>query len=66
MPSFSIPLSGLTANSSALSTTANNLANLNTIGYPAYRFRLQPGFGRASYLPRIHGTSSGKILYRLD
>ena len=33
MPSFSIPLSGLTACSEALSTTANNLANLNTIGY---------------------------------
>ncbi len=33
MPSFSIPLSGLTTSSEALSTTANNLANLNTIGY---------------------------------
>jgi flagellar hook protein FlgE len=33
MPSFAIPLSGLTASSEALSTTANNLANLNTIGY---------------------------------
>src|SRR5712692_8372743 len=33
MPSFSIPLSGLTASSEALSTTANNRANLNTIGY---------------------------------
>jgi flagellar motor switch protein FliM len=33
MPSFSIPLSGLDANSAALSTTANNLANLNTIGF---------------------------------
>ncbi len=33
MPNFSIPLSGLDANSSALATTANNLANLNTIGY---------------------------------
>src|SRR5260370_4934791 len=33
MLSFSIPLSGLTASSEALSTTANNLANLNTIGY---------------------------------
>jgi len=33
MPSFSIPLSGLTASSTALSTIANNLANLNTIGY---------------------------------
>src|SRR5690348_11489916 len=33
MPSFSIPLSGLTASSMALSTIANNLANLNTIGF---------------------------------
>ena len=33
MPAFSIPLSGLTASSTALSTIANNLANLNTTGY---------------------------------
>jgi len=33
MPSFSVPLSGLNASSTALSTIANNLANLNTIGY---------------------------------
>jgi len=33
MPNFSIPLSGLDASSSALTTCANNLANLNTIGY---------------------------------
>jgi flagellar hook protein FlgE len=33
MPSFSIPLSGLDANSQALSSIANNLANMNTIGY---------------------------------
>ena len=33
MPTFSIPLSGLTASSIALSTIANNLANLNTVGY---------------------------------
>ncbi|MGO8984066.1 MAG: flagellar hook protein FlgE [Terriglobales bacterium] len=33
MPNFSIPLSGLDATSAALSTAANNLANLNTIGY---------------------------------
>lgn len=33
MPSFSVPLSGLDASSTALSTIANNLANLNTIGY---------------------------------
>jgi len=33
MPQFSIPLSGLTACSTAMSTIANNLANLNTVGY---------------------------------
>ncbi len=33
MPQFSIPLSGLDATSADLSTAANNLANLNTIGY---------------------------------
>ena len=33
MPLFSIPLSGLNANSNALSVIANNLANLNTTGY---------------------------------
>lgn len=37
MPSFYIPLSGLQANSDALSVTANNLANLNTIGFKAQR-----------------------------
>lgn len=33
MPTFAIPLSGLTASSTALATIANNLANLNTVGY---------------------------------
>ena len=33
MPMFSIPLSGLDAASNALSVIANNLANLNTIGF---------------------------------
>jgi hypothetical protein len=33
MPAFSIPLSGRTASSEALSAIANNLANLNTVGY---------------------------------
>jgi flagellar hook protein FlgE len=33
MPDFSIPLSGLDASSTALSTISNNLANLNTTGY---------------------------------
>jgi flagellar hook protein FlgE len=35
MPSFSTPLSGLNANSENLSVIANNLANLNTVGYKA-------------------------------
>jgi flagellar hook protein FlgE len=33
MPNFSIPLSGLTAESAALSAIANNLSNQNTTGY---------------------------------
>lgn len=37
MPLFSIPLSGLNSSSSALSTIANNLANLNTVGYKQAR-----------------------------
>jgi flagellar hook protein FlgE len=37
MPAFYIPLSGLQTNSDALSVTANNLANLNTIGFKAQR-----------------------------
>lgn len=37
MPSFFIPLSGLQANANALSVTANNLANLNTIGFKTQR-----------------------------
>jgi len=37
MPLFSIPLSGLTASSTALSAISNNLANLNTVGYKSSR-----------------------------
>lgn len=37
MPIFSIPLSGLTASSTALAAIANNLANLNTVGYKESR-----------------------------
>jgi len=33
MPNFSIPLSGMTAESTALSAIANNLSNQNTTGY---------------------------------
>jgi flagellar hook protein FlgE len=37
MPNFSIPLSGLTADATALSAIANNLANQNTTGYKSVR-----------------------------
>src|SRR5579884_410157 len=37
MPLFSIPLSGLTASSTALSAISNNIANLNTVGYKQTR-----------------------------
>ena len=33
MASFYIPLTGLNADSTALNTIANNLANMNTTGY---------------------------------
>ena len=38
MPSFSTPLSGLTAESTALSAIANNLANQNTCGTKTFAF----------------------------
>ena len=33
MPSFATALSGLESNNTALNTIANNLANMNTVGY---------------------------------
>ncbi len=44
MPSFSIPLSGLNASSTALSVIANNLANLNTVGFKTQRTLFQDLF----------------------
>ena len=44
MPSFSIPLSGLDASSNELSVIANNLANLNTVGFKAQRTLFQDLF----------------------
>ena len=35
MPSFATALSGLESNNTALNTIANNLANMNTVGYKA-------------------------------
>jgi flagellar hook protein FlgE len=44
MPSFSIPLSGLNASSTSLSVIANNLANLNTVGFKTQRTLFQDLF----------------------
>jgi flagellar hook protein FlgE len=54
MPDFSIPLSGLTATSSALSAISNNLANLNTIGYKEGRATF-----RDLFYQTIGSTGSG-------
>jgi flagellar hook protein FlgE len=68
MPSFSIPLSGLTASSSALSTIANNLANLNTIGYKDQQVRFSDLFyqtvgstGAGDAIQQGAGTMIGSI-----
>ena len=68
MPSFSIPLSGLTASSSALSTIANNLANLNTIGYKDEQVRFSDLFyqtvgtnGAGDPIQQGAGTTIGSI-----
>ena len=41
MPAFSIPLSGLDADQQALSVVANNLANMNTVGYKDQQVNFQ-------------------------
>jgi len=68
MPSFSIPLSGLTASSTALSTIANNLANLNTIGYKDQRVIFRDLFyqtigsnGAGDPIQQGAGTAVGSI-----
>jgi flagellar hook protein FlgE len=44
MPSFSIPLSGLDASSTDLSVIADNLANLNTVGFKGQETQFQDLF----------------------
>jgi flagellar hook protein FlgE len=44
MPSFSIPLSGLDADQQALSVVANNLSNMNTVGYKDQQVNFQDLF----------------------
>ena len=51
MAAFSIPLSGLAATASSLGVIANNLANLNTVGYK------DETVGFASIFNQMQGTS---------
>ena len=68
MPTFSIPLSGLTASSTALATIANNLANLNTVGYKDARVLFRDLFyqtignnGAGDAIQQGAGTAVGAI-----
>lgn len=55
MPSFSIPLSGLNANSEDLNAISNNLANLNTVGYKDTRMEF-----RDLFYQQIGSTGAGE------
>jgi flagellar hook protein FlgE len=57
MPSFSTSLSGLNANSLALSVIANNLANLNTIAYKG----MTPNF-RDLFYQQVGSSGAGNPL----
>jgi flagellar hook protein FlgE len=57
MPSFSIPLTGLAANSVALNTIGNNLANLNTTA-----FKNQTTSFSSLFYQNIGNTGSGNAL----
>ena len=57
MPVFSIPLSGLNSSSAALSTIANNLANLNTVGY-----KDQTTLFKDLFYQTIGSTGSGDVI----
>ena len=68
MPTFSVPLSGLTASSTALATIANNLANLNTVGYKDSRVLFRDLFyqtignnGAGDAIQQGAGTAVGSI-----
>ena len=68
MPTFSIPLSGLQASSTALSTIANNLANINTVGYKDMTVQFADLFyqtigsnGSGDPIQQGAGTSVGSI-----
>ena len=57
MPSFSIPLSGLSADSVALNTIGNNLANLNTTAFKGQTTQFEDLFYQ-----QIGNSGSGNIL----
>ena len=60
MGSFSIPLSGLDADSTALNTIANNLANLNTTGFKSQTVELQRPVLPASRHRRLGRPDRGR------
>ena len=59
MPSFYIPLTGLTSDSTALNTIANNLANMNTTAYKAQSVNFSDLFYQ-----QIGSTGSGDPIQR--
>ena len=68
MASFYIPLTGLNADSTALNTIANNLANMNTTGYKSKSVAFSDLFyqqigeaGSGDPMQRGSGTSVGSI-----
>src|ERR1700721_1063495 len=58
MPSFSIALTGLNANSVALNTIGNNLANLNTTAFKDQRATFPPFFYQ-----NLVSTGAGNALH---
>ena len=63
MPNFSTPLSGLQAQSAAINTIGNNLANLNTTGFKAssvsFRDMVSASLGAASGQATVHAVGFG-------
>jgi flagellar hook protein FlgE len=59
MASFYIPLTGLTSDSTALNTIANDLANMNTTGFKSQRVNFSDLFYQ-----QVGSTGSGDPIQR--
>jgi flagellar basal-body rod protein FlgG len=66
MPNFSIPLSGLTAESTALSAIANNLANQNTPGFRRRRLQFQDLLYQNLVMPGAAATQQTTLVAGLQ